>query len=887
VGKEIGDTLKEREVVAMKGSTEVESVTKITTAPTKAPIEQGNLPSVYITESSSNFASGSAGLAVIITCSLVVALVGGFLFYKGIQRSMMEKEDDFYWEEDSFSNYTDDDEAKMYASGHKGMPIQDETSSGTPEEEAVVLPDHYTGAETNIFGSQVGSRNADADDDWLDEKMQIHADMTANDRSKSLRKLNDFDNRLQRKLDQRSGSQGEDAEETLNEFDQRIQRKLNGRDSAQRGRSPASRSSSFEEKLQNKLSKNDNELKRRSSSGSGSSFEQRLHRKMSEGSLSGRSPSPSQRNLSSSPSSRQLDNFEARIAAKSKGEDMSRSRSPSPGLSFNERMKNKLNEDKRSDSRSSSRQSNDSRASFEERLRAKMNEDSTQRGRPSRGTLASSSSESSRQLDDLEKRIAAKQRENNSSRDSSPNNSSYEERLRNKLSQGSSSSSRRPDTFEEKIARKSREGSNSRSRPDDLTSSRSSPSTRRLNSFEERIAAKSREGNASKTRDSSPMSYEGRLERKLSESSRSTSAPRPSLSSTPSARRLDSFEEKIAAKSRENNRQSTSRGSSPSGTSYEDRLNRKLSEGRSSSAPRTTSLSSSMNSMEAYEARIAAKTKEGKRSTSRDSSPSMSYEDRSNRKSQSITSSSKCINPSSRLSSSMTSMDSFEERIAAKSREADKESRMSASSSPLSRGSFEERIARKSREGTSSSMSRTAPLSSSMSSMDSFEARIAAKSSQGGTGRSKPRSPSPSMRSSQLDSFESKIQAKLDSQDKKKSRFDEAFAKAQAMKYLSSGPERTQQRLEKNARSRSTSPGVLKSTDSSRLLDSFEARIAEKSRQGSRGSSPSVSKSEFEERLQRKLEGSGQGVSRSSKAISKQSFEAKLEAKLASQRGNK
>jgi len=147
------------------------------------------------------------------------------------------------------------------------------------------------------------------------------------------------------------------------------------------------------------------------------------------------------------------------------------------------------------------------------------------------------------------------------------------------------------------------------------------------------------------------------------------------------------------------------------------------------------------------------------------------------------------------------------------------------------------------------------------------------------------------MRSSQLDSFESKIQAKLDSQDRKKSRFDEVFAKAQernTMKDLSSGPDRTQQRLEKNARSRSTSPGVLKSTDSARLLDSFEARIAEKSRQGSRGSSPSVSKSEFDERLQRKLEGSaGQGVSSSSKESSKQSFEAKLEAKLASQRGNK
>jgi len=148
------------------------------------------------------------------------------------------------------------------------------------------------------------------------------------------------------------------------------------------------------------------------------------------------------------------------------------------------------------------------------------------------------------------------------------------------------------------------------------------------------------------------------------------------------------------------------------------------------------------------------------------------------------------------------------------------------------------------------------------------------------------------MRSSQLDSFESKIQAKLDSQDKKKSRFDDAFAKAQArntMRDLASSPERTQQRLEKNARSRSTSPGVLKSTDSARLLDSFEARISEKSRQGSRGSSPSVSSTNFDERIQRKLEGSvGKRSSSSSKASSKQLFEAKLEAKLAmSQRGSK
>lgn len=100
------------------------------------------------------------------------------------------------------------------------------------------------------------------------------------------------------------------------------------------------------------------------------------------------------------------------------------------------------------------------------------------------------------------------------------------------------------------------------------------------------------------------------------------------------------------------------------------------------------------------------------------------------------------------------------------------------------------------------------------------------------------------------------------------------------MKDLASSPERTQQRLEKNARSRSTSPG-----DSARLLDSFEARIVEKSRQGSRGSSPSVSSANFDERIQRKLEGSvGKRSSSNSKANSKQSYEEKLEAKLAMSR---
>ena len=911
MGKDISSTLKERNVVAMKGTGQIITQAKITETPTQSPIERPAIDfSQVVTETSSSFASGGTGVAVIITCSLVLVLVGGFLFYKGMQRSK-EEDESFFWEDDDFSSvdsdsYMPDDKQKMYAAGVHVQgddftpPRSDERSDETPE----MLPEHYSGAETNIFGTVVGSSRdlLNNNQDILDEKLQIHQDITVQ-RNESRRKLDAFDERLQQKLNPRDGNEVS-AQDTLENFDQRMQRKLDG---GGRGRSPAP-SQTFEQKLQKKLSNSNNDNKRPSREGSESSFEQRLMRKMSEGSLS-RSPSPSQRGLASSSSSRQLDSFEARIAEKARqGEKSSgrSSRDSSPGsgaVTYDERIKKKLSRDRED--------SGGSQSSFEDRLRAKLNEGSNKsrsRGRsPGMMIHIASSTESSRRLDDLEKRIAAKSKEEDRSRErprveassSSRGLDDFESRIRAKSTEGSrkpnqlSSSMRSLDSYEERIRAKSKEGPRSGSR-DQLSSSMTS-----IDSFEERIRAKSMEGDSNKGRprvEASSSSrglddFESRIRAKSKEGQRSGSQDQLSSSMTS----IDSFEQRIAAKS--NGNASKSRADT-----YESRLNKKLSESnlaRSRSVSPgalTSSASTSSRKLDSFEARIAAKTKDGQQQSS-----------------------------SSRLtrgqmSSSMTSIDSFEARIAAKSMEGNGsksrdsspngkssyESRLNkklsegnlsrsrsaspgaltSSSSTSSRklDSFEARIAAKTKDGQQLSSSRQprGQMSSSMTSIDSFEARIAAKSMEGG--RKQTRSPSPGV----SQSFSSPSNASS-------SRFDAAFAKARArntIKDLSHSEERAKARLEHNeklnvARSRGTSPIV--STESSRKLDSFEARIAEKSKQGNTSkyldNSPNTSATSYEERLKKKMSEGQRNIS--SRSIStdgskkNDSFESKLQAKLA------
>lgn len=740
VGKDIGATLKERNIVAMKG-TGVVTETKITLPPSQAPIEQAAFPSaVYVTESSSNFASGTTGVAVIVTCALVVVLIGGFLFYKGIQRSKDEENDSFYWEDDSTgsSDYSPQDkqvklDATMEREENALVSFDDELSERSPEE----LPEYYHGNEANIFGETIGStRNI------IDNSGMLAAKRGLREQGESRKKLDAFDDRIQRKLDKRDSQRDASARDTLDEFDQRMQRKVNGQDDRQRGRSPAP--STFEQKLQKKLSGNENDVRRSSvdSQGSCSSFEQRLKRKMSEGSLSSRSPSPSQtasqgsvssfeqrlkrkmsggslsrstspsqRSLHSSSSSRQLDDFEARISAKAKeGGDKGRSRSASPGsgrFTFDDRIKNKLSESK----------SIGSESSFEDRLRAKLNADSSHAGSRSPGPLSSSINTSQR-LDDLEARIAAKKREDSS--DLPKTSLSYEQRLRNKMDKGSRLGNRSPSPSQRELV--------------------STDSYRRLDNFEQRIASKSREG----SRNPSPnTTYEDRLQKKLSKSGRSRSMPR-ALETSSSSKNLDSFEARILAKSK-SNESSASRHSS------------------------RIPLSSSMTNMDSLEAKIQSKIREEESMNSRFDAAFSKSRSRNT------------LKDLAHSDEKATERIKYNEKLN-KSRSRRKSPALMSTEPSMNPVSFEARIAAKKKEEEKKKYIPVSEISKSSRKLDDFEARIAAKS----------RSPSPN---SSATSYEERLKKKMnDSYSVKSSNSQESASSSQF-------EQRMQQKLERNERS--------------------------------------------------------------------------------------
>lgn len=739
VGEDIGATLKERNIVAMKG-TGVVTETKITLPPSQAPIEQAAFPSAVYAESSSNFASGTTGVAVIVTCALVVVLIGGFLFYMGIQRSKDEENDSFYWEDDSTgsSDYSPQDkQVKLDATMEQGedalVSFDDELSERSPEE----LPEYYHGNEANIFGETIGStRNT------VDNSGMLAAKRGLREQGESRKKLDAFDDRIQRKLDKRDSQRDASARDTLDEFDQRMQRKVNGQDDRQRGRSPAP--STFEQKLQKKLSGNENDVRRSSvdSQGSRSSFEQRLKRKMSEGSLSSRSPSPSQtasqgsvssfeqrlkrkmsggslsrstspsqRSLHSSSSSRQLDDFEARISAKAKeGGDKGRSRSASPGsgrFTFDDRIKNKLSESK----------SIGSESSFEDRLRAKLNADSSHAGSRSPGPLSSSINTSQR-LDDLEARIAAKKREDSS--DLPKTSLSYEQRLRNKMDKGSRLGNRSPSPSQRELV--------------------STDSYRRLDNFEQRIASKSREG----SRNPSPnTTYEDRLQKKLSKSGRSRSMPR-ALETSSSSKNLDSFEARILAKSK-SNESSASRHSS------------------------RIPLSSSMTNMDSLEAKIQSKIREEESMNSRFDAAFSKSRSRNT------------LKDLAHSDEKATERIKYNEKLN-KSRSRRKSPALMSTEPSMNPVSFEARIAAKKKEEEKKKYMPVSDISKSSRKLDDFEARIAAKS----------RSPSPN---SSATSYEERLKKKMnDSYSVKSSNSQESASSSQF-------EQRMQQKLERNERS--------------------------------------------------------------------------------------
>ena len=316
---------------------------------------------------------------------------------------------------------------------------------------------------------------------------------------------------------------------------------------------------------------------------------------------------------SRSPSSKRLDSFEAKILAKSAEEDRSRSRGTSPGSapSYEDRLKRKLSE-------GNSRASSTSRSSrnlgdLEAKILAKSAEGDKMRSRgtspasaPSRPSA--SRSPSSRRLDSFEARIAAKNKkeDENRSRGRSPASApSYEDRLKHKLSASSTSasSSRRLDELQARVAAKNREGREQQGKQsggsdavqsrfqEAFEKARSRNTMKDIEHSEERRVSKL-QGRGRSSRSPSPMttsgdSYEEKIRKKMEEGAKSSSSRRSSRSPSPMTTSGDSYEEKIRKKMEEGAANKKEKDDDASMSSFELKLQKKLSEGKKGGSKRS------------------------------------------------------------------------------------------------------------------------------------------------------------------------------------------------------------------------------------------------------------------------------------------------------------
>ena len=812
-GKELSNTLREREIIAMQDDGRVQTAEKITERPTRAPTEKATTLSTPADEPSSN----TTGIAVIVVCSVVAVLIAGFFLYKGFYAKKKIEVDPYFISDD----YSSVDYEKPKHTRAQLLPGNDgvEVHREEPRQDAV-----HAGGDLNIFGNAVGaSGTSRAKDgrDWQDEKVDLHEGITRSEqnninqgsgkrrgkqsgRNQGRDQLDAFESRVRQKGDPDGMARGE-SQKMLSAFDARLQRKLSGSSSRRQDAHNESISTleSFEDRVLKKSGSGKPDSEHRSSSSRLEEFDERLQQKLERS--RGRSPGRSAQDAFDERVRRKASsgNGGNKASGASRGNSVDSQESAS---SFDKRLKKKLS---RSRSRGNSVDSQGSGSSFEDRLKRKLSNSSTDRS----GALASTPS--SRRLDDFETRILAKRRDEDKSRsrESSPGGPD----MSRKLSHGSAAS------FEDRLEEKLRKSSSSRG------ALASSTSSHNLDEFEARVAAKSREGSA---------------------------AGRPLRASSSS----EDFEARLAAKTRDG-KSSRSRDTSPgSAPSYEDRLKKKLNERARSSGGASSSSSSQV--LDDLEARISAKNiKEGKRERSLDSMPGAH-------------------------SSSSRHMDAFNARIAAKSKEG----------------------------GESRAHSQSLGAESSSSALDNFNARVEAKSKEGGTG--------PESHNRQAS----------------KARFQSAFQKARAintMKDLGHSEARSKARVEHNERTRKQlqvresgrslqeSPGpassyedrlrqkltqgsseasrgrpssrTLSATPSSRNLDDFEARIAEKAKKptakvgdgsserarssltASTSSSSSRALDDLEARIAAKNKGNTSSRTSSS---SLSSFESKLNQKL-------
>jgi len=628
VGNNIGATLKERDILVMEGEVTSQTVV-ITLVPTPTPIEPKSIaPPPNTTKS--NFASSSIGITGIVT-TLVVFVVAGFLFYRALRSRKIDNKD-MSWDEDDFSDsssYQKNTNQKNTIEAHNvveemptprtskiddppnARPAHYSGSSGPPVDSLDALPAHY--APVRLSGMHGAFQPLDRGLNQTvaeDRQNLVHDEEHINNKvssRKSQRQLDDFETRVQKSRSDRLKKKLSDgrllrSEGSVSSFEDRLKQKLSGSNYSSRhvkyfearlaakikegessrstqGVHPSSSSSEdFDTRMKKKLS---NSNPRRSPGRSASSYEDRLKQKLSNSIVPPRSRENSEERPVAKikggearrsthdtfPSLSSSEDFESRLAAKIKKGERNRSRDASSGtgLALEDRLTKKLGG-------SNEQSSGGSVSSFEDRLKQKL----------------SDSNDSSRHVEDFEARLTAKIKEGEKNKSSDGPILSYEDRLEKKLNEchtrkisGGSLSS-----FEDKLKNKllgSSLGTPLSSSPRDLNYS-----TRISDSFEERIAAKMKEGE---------------------KHTKSTSGALPSYSSSLTVKE---FEARLAAKIKK-----TSREESPSASnlSYEDRSKKKLgnvsSAMPSGGSPGDLNRTDSVRRLDRFEELIAAKLKKG------------------------------------------------------------------------------------------------------------------------------------------------------------------------------------------------------------------------------------------------------------------------------------
>jgi hypothetical protein len=576
-----------------------------------------------------------------------------------------------------------------------------------------------------------------------------------------------------------------------------------------------------------------------------SSFEDRIRKKMS------------QENGSLHKSSDSVGSFDERLKAKLAGDGRNRDsnlhRSTESMDSFDMRLQAKIAGDKgRTHHRSS-----DSVDSFDERLRAKIARDDP----TSKSDAGFRRIESTEILSSFDERLKAKL-----GRAKIPLDVSFSNEIK------SSGSVTSVDSFEDRIERKlgsaSGHGSNAQKVGARMSSSAIEDKVQKKLAQNEVPQQVQLKHSASM---SSVDSFEDRIRQKLAREGAASSAPSDASDSRVNVQRMTSsraMEDRINQKLAKNN---STRGSMSSVDSFEERIQKKLNQ-NSGAVPSSIA---------------------GERGAGMQRMTSANAMDRIQSK---IAQNDNAV-PSRKLKSarSVSSMDSYEERIRQKLAKANADDQKPGAQSVTS--TFESRISQKmSQDRASGSKQVMNSSSASVSSVSSFEDRIQqklAQNSAAGTTPSIAVAQKSGLQSIAPGSFESRIAQKM-SQDRATGSKHERSSSTASVSSIGSFEDRIQQKLARNSAA-GTTPSIAvaqKPGVQSIAPGLFESRIAQKMTQdratGSKhersSSNASVSSiGSFEDRIQKKLSQEGSAATTrptTQKQSSMDSFEGRIQQKM-------